>query len=65
MTVRTEPAEDLRIAYSPCPNDTFVFDAWAHGRGGGAPRLYLSIDDIDIKKGWAVSGGDDHQVQKV
>lgn len=27
----------LKIAYSPCPNDTFVFDAWAHGRVPDAP----------------------------
>ncbi|MGW3669288.1 1,4-dihydroxy-6-naphthoate synthase [Streptomyces sp. NPDC005141] len=56
MTVRTEPAEDLRIAYSPCPNDTFVFDAWAHGRIPGAPALDVTFADIDITNGMAERG---------
>ena len=33
----TVEQQRLRIAYSPCPNDTFVFDAHAHGRVPGAP----------------------------
>ncbi|MEV5981972.1 1,4-dihydroxy-6-naphthoate synthase [Streptomyces sp. NPDC052114] len=43
----------LRIAYSPCPNDTFVFDAWAHGRVPGAPALDVTFADIDITNGVA------------
>ncbi|MEU6126795.1 1,4-dihydroxy-6-naphthoate synthase [Streptomyces sp. NPDC047123] len=43
----------LRIAYSPCPNDTFVFDAWAHGRVPGAPALDVTFADIDITNGIA------------
>ncbi|MEU7583633.1 1,4-dihydroxy-6-naphthoate synthase [Streptomyces sp. NPDC041068] len=43
----------LRIAYSPCPNDTFVFDAWAHGRVPGAPELDVTFADIDITNGIA------------
>ncbi|MEU8521353.1 1,4-dihydroxy-6-naphthoate synthase [Streptomyces sp. NBC_01216] len=46
----------LRIAYSPCPNDTFVFDAWAHGRVPDAPRLDVTFADIDRTNGWAESG---------
>jgi len=38
----------VRIAYSPCPNDTFVFHAWAHGLLGGAPALEVTFADIDI-----------------
>lgn len=35
----TEPTTgSLKTAYSPCPNDTFVFDALAHGRVPGRPR---------------------------
>lgn len=30
-------ADTLQIAYSPCPNDTFVFDALAHGRVPAPP----------------------------
>ncbi|WP_172387905.1 1,4-dihydroxy-6-naphthoate synthase [Streptomyces sp. MNP-20] len=46
----------LRIAYSPCPNDTFVFDAWAHGRVPDAPALDVTFADIDITNGMAERG---------
>jgi len=58
----TEPAseptaeEPLRIAYSPCPNDTFVFDALAHDRIAGAPALDVTFADIDITNGMAQRG---------
>ena len=55
----------LRIAYSPCPNDTFVFDAWAHGRVPGAPRLDVTFADIDVTNGWAERGDTAHDVLKV
>ncbi|MGW0364285.1 1,4-dihydroxy-6-naphthoate synthase [Streptomyces sp. NPDC002990] len=51
-----ESARPLRIAYSPCPNDTFVFDAWAHGRVPGAPALDVTFADIDITNGMAERG---------
>ncbi|WP_019057240.1 1,4-dihydroxy-6-naphthoate synthase [Streptomyces prunicolor] len=56
MTPFTEPVQPLRIAYSPCPNDTFVFDAWAHGRVPGAPTLDVTFADIDITNGMAERG---------
>ncbi|MFE9879359.1 1,4-dihydroxy-6-naphthoate synthase [Streptomyces sp. NPDC005784] len=56
MSAPTESAEALRIAYSPCPNDTFVFDAWAHGRVPGAPVLDVTFADIDITNGMAERG---------
>ncbi|MFJ1864018.1 1,4-dihydroxy-6-naphthoate synthase [Streptomyces sp. NPDC101733] len=49
-------AEPLKIAYSPCPNDTFVFDAWAHGRVPGAPDLDVTFADIDVTNGMAERG---------
>ncbi|WP_037910632.1 1,4-dihydroxy-6-naphthoate synthase [Actinacidiphila yeochonensis] len=49
-------ADTLRIAYSPCPNDTFVFHAWAHGEVEGAPPLDVSFADIDITNGLAERG---------
>ncbi|MET9624833.1 1,4-dihydroxy-6-naphthoate synthase [Streptomyces sp. NPDC006464] len=55
----------LKIAYSPCPNDTFVFDAWAHGRVPGAPRLDVTFADIDLTNGWAERGTSVHDVLKV
>ncbi|MCN9243316.1 1,4-dihydroxy-6-naphthoate synthase [Streptomyces sp. RY43-2] len=53
MTASSTP---LKIAYSPCPNDTFVFDAWAHGRVPGAPPLDVTFADIDITNGMAERG---------
>ncbi|GAB2577579.1 1,4-dihydroxy-6-naphthoate synthase [Streptomyces capparidis] len=50
------PAERLRIAYSPCPNDTFVFHAWAHGLVPGAPGIDVTFADIDITNGMAERG---------
>ncbi|MFB6954148.1 1,4-dihydroxy-6-naphthoate synthase [Streptomyces niveus] len=55
-TLRHAATPPLRIAYSPCPNDTFVFDAWAHGRVPGAPELDVTFADIDITNGMAERG---------
>ncbi|MEU5309202.1 1,4-dihydroxy-6-naphthoate synthase [Streptomyces sp. NPDC021562] len=49
----------LKIAYSPCPNDTFVFDALAHGRVPGAPALDVTFADIDVTNGMAERGESD------
>jgi 1,4-dihydroxy-6-naphthoate synthase len=49
-------SEPLEIAYSPCPNDTFVFDALAHGRVPGAPALDVTFADIDVTNGMAERG---------
>lgn len=38
----------LKIAFSPCPNDTFIFHAWVHGLIPGAPELEVMYADIDI-----------------
>lgn len=49
----------LRISYSPCPNDTFVFHGWAHGLVPGAPPVDVSFADIDITNGMAERGESD------
>lgn len=46
----------MNIAFSPCPNDTFVFHAWVHGLIPGAPDLDVTYADIDITNGLAASG---------
>ncbi|QQE73842.1 1,4-dihydroxy-6-naphthoate synthase [Brevibacillus composti] len=46
----------MNIAFSPCPNDTFVFHAWVHGLIPGAPKLDVMYADIDITNGLAASG---------
>ncbi|RTE09881.1 1,4-dihydroxy-6-naphthoate synthase [Paenibacillus whitsoniae] len=46
----------MKIAFSPCPNDTFVFHAWAHGLIPGAPTLDVLYADIDITNKLAADG---------
>lgn len=45
----------MKIAFSPCPNDTFVFHAWVHGLVPGAPELDVTYADIDITNRLAAS----------
>lgn len=45
----------MQIAFSPCPNDTFVFHAWAHGLLPDAPPLEVTYADIDITNNLAVT----------
>ncbi|MEO6702766.1 MAG: 1,4-dihydroxy-6-naphthoate synthase [Jatrophihabitantaceae bacterium] len=37
----------LKLAFSPCPNDTFVFHAWVHGLVTG-PAVEVTFADIDV-----------------
>lgn len=53
----------MKIAYSPCPNDTFVFHAWAHGLIPGAPPLDVTFADIDVTNTAAERG--EYDVVKV
>lgn len=50
----------MRIAFSPCPNDTFIFHALVHGLIPGTPEFEVTYADIDRTNGWAAdgSGGD-------
>lgn len=58
MTHTPEASGDrpVRIAYSPCPNDTFTFHAWAHGLVPGAPALDVVFADIDVTNSLAEQG---------
>jgi 1,4-dihydroxy-6-naphthoate synthase len=38
----------MKIAFSPCPNDTFVFHAWVHGLLPDAPKLEVTYADINV-----------------
>lgn len=38
----------MKLAFSPCPNDTFVFHAWTHGLIEGAPQVEVTYADIDV-----------------
>lgn len=45
----------MDIAFSPCPNDTFVFHALVHGLIPGAPHFDVTYADIDITNRLATS----------
>jgi len=47
----------LTVAYSPCPNDTFVFHAWSHGLIEGAPPIEVTHADIDVTNNLLREGG--------
>jgi 1,4-dihydroxy-6-naphthoate synthase len=38
----------LALAFSPCPNDTFVFHALVHGLVPGAPPVRVTYADVDV-----------------
>lgn len=46
----------LRVAFSPCPNDTFVFHAWTHGLVPGVPAPEVTFADIDVTNALAERG---------
>lgn len=46
----------MKLAFSPCPNDTFVFHAWTHGLIPGAPATEVTYADIDVTNNAAERG---------
>jgi 1,4-dihydroxy-6-naphthoate synthase len=53
----------LSLAYSPCPNDTFVFAAWTNGLLPGAPPVRVALDDVEALNAAARRG--EHALTKV
>jgi 1,4-dihydroxy-6-naphthoate synthase len=53
----------LSLAYSPCPNDTFIFAAWTKGLLPGAPPVDVVLDDVEALNAAARQG--DHVLTKV
>jgi len=49
---------NLRLAFSPCPNDTFAFHAWVHGLVPG-PSVETTLLDIEELNDLAERGGAD------
>lgn len=39
--------DQYTLAYSPCPNDTYIFAALANGLLDGAPRVSVVLDDVE------------------
>lgn len=56
-------SRSLSIAFSPCPNDTFVFHALVHGLVSGAPPFEVSYADVDVTNTAAERG--DYDLVKV
>jgi 1,4-dihydroxy-6-naphthoate synthase len=48
----------MKIAFSPCPNDTFVFHALVHGIIPDAPNFEVTYADIDITNTLAASSNE-------
>jgi 1,4-dihydroxy-6-naphthoate synthase len=47
----------LSLGISPCPNDTFIFDAWINGKlDKDSPRLRCCLEDISTLNGMALKG---------
>jgi len=48
------------LGFSPCPNDTFIFDALVHGRIDTEPFSFdVRMDDVEALNKWAISGEPD------
>ena len=58
----TAPAP-ISLAFSPCPNDTFIFHAWTHGLIPDAPATRVTFADVDVTNNAAERG--DFDVVKV
>ena len=44
----------LKLGISPCPNDTYIFDAWVNGRlGPDAPAVDCLLEDVSTLNGLA------------
>jgi 1,4-dihydroxy-6-naphthoate synthase len=46
----------LKLAISPCPNDTYIFHAWIEGLVPGAPAVTVRLEDIDTLNQMAENG---------
>jgi 1,4-dihydroxy-6-naphthoate synthase len=46
----------MKVAFSPCPNDTFVFHAWTHGLIDAGPPVEVTYADIDVTNTAAEKG---------
>ena len=57
MFVSGQPASPIGVAFSPCPNDTFIFHALLSGLVDTHGLLFEPhIDDVETLNQWAFSG---------
>jgi 1,4-dihydroxy-6-naphthoate synthase len=59
--VKNTPA--LTLAYSPCPNDTYIFAALTNGMLTDAPRVRVQLEDIENLNNSALKA--DYEMTKV
>lgn len=55
--------ETLTLAYSPCPNDTYIFSALTSGLLTDAPRVKVQLEDIENLNNSALKA--DYELTKV
>lgn len=48
--------ESIPVAFSPCPNDTFIFHAWTCGKLDGSPIMQPILADIQQLNEWLHEG---------
>ncbi|MGZ3496053.1 MAG: menaquinone biosynthesis family protein [Vulcanimicrobiaceae bacterium] len=53
----------LTLAYSPCPNDTYIFAALTNGLLDRAPQVRVALEDVENLNNSAVNG--DYELTKV
>jgi len=53
----------LSLAYSPCPNDTYIFAAWTNGMLANVPAVHVVLDDVEALNEAARTGR--HALTKV
>jgi 1,4-dihydroxy-6-naphthoate synthase len=46
----------LTLAYSPCPNDTYIFAAWTNGLLDDAPPVRVHLSDVENLNASALKG---------
>src|SRR5882724_366987 len=50
----------LTLAFSPCPNDTFIFDAMVNGKiDTGGLQFEVLLEDVQTLNEWAMAGKTD------
>lgn len=57
-------SKQYTLAFSPCPNDTFIFDALVNGKiDTGDLRFSLQLEDVQTLNEWALEGK--YQISKI
>jgi 1,4-dihydroxy-6-naphthoate synthase len=47
----------LSLGFSPCPNDTYIFDAWVNKKmHGGDIEVDIFLEDVQTLNEWAIQG---------